>query len=101
MNWFKKYSQTQFGLFSGEKEKSLDERTEKKNPDIHIWGLKPSGVLSVVIDGRLYEYENVIPDEERQLQTLLNHKNYRKFFSILREITERKQPFKRTLPYAK
>lgn len=98
MNWFKKYSQQQFGLFSGEKEKSTE---EKKNPEIHIWGLSPSGTLSVVINRKLYKYENVVPDEEKQLQTLLNHKNYRKFFNILREITERKSPFKRTLPYAK
>ena len=97
MNWFK-LAQAQMGLFPGEKIKPTE---KEKVPEIHIWGLKPSGILSVVIDGKLYEYQNVVPDEETQLQSLLNHRNYKKFFSILREIAERKSPFKRTLPYAK
>jgi len=100
MNWFKKFAQYQLGLYGDD---AIKEKVPKEtdNPDIHIWGLGPAGRLSIAINKRLYIYDNVIPYEETQLQALLNHKNYKKFFSILREISDRKEPFKRSLPYAK
>ena len=93
MNWFKK-SQTQLPLFG---EKSSPK--EKPSPKVTIWGLSQSGTLTVIINGKKYEYPGVTPHEETQLNNWLKHKNYSKFFSAIRNLSERKmaEPFKRTL----
>ena len=96
MNWFKQ-SQIQFPLF-GEKP-SPKEKPSKKAPKVTIWGLSQSGTLTVIIDGKQYEYPGVTPHEEIQLNNWLKHKNYSNFFAAIRNLSERKmtEPFKRTL----
>jgi len=93
MNWFNKFSQQQFSLFDEKSSK------EKPKPQVSIWGLSPSGTLTVIINGKQYEYYNVTPHEESQLNSLLKHKNYSKFFAIIKQLSGRdmKEPFKRTL----
>ena len=95
MNWLKKLSQSQFSLFD---EKS-SQKKEKPQPQVSIWGLSPSGTLTVIINGKRYEYYGITPHEERQLENLLKHKNYSKFFRIIKQLSDRnmREPFKRTL----
>jgi len=93
MNWFNRISQQQFPLFDEKSSK------EKSKPQVSIWGLSPSGTLTVIINNKQYEYYNVTPYEENQLNNLLKHKNYSKFFTIIKKLSDRnmREPFKRTL----
>ena len=95
MNWFNKCSQAQFPLFD---KKPFIEK-QKKQPQVSIWGLSPSGTLTVIIDGKQYEYFGVTPHEETQLNNFIKHKNYSKFFAAIKQLSGRymKEPFKRTL----
>ena len=93
MNWFNKCSQSQLSFFDKEPSK------EKQKPQVVIWGLSPSGTLTVIINGKQYEYFGVTPHEEAQLNNLLKHKNYSKLFAIIKQLSARdmQEPFKRTL----
>jgi len=93
MNWLKKISQQQLPLFNGESSK------EKPQPQVSVWGLSPSGTLTVIINGKRYDYDGVTPHEESQLNTLLKHKNYSRFFAIIKQLSgrEMREPFRRSL----
>jgi len=93
MNWLKRISQQQFSLFDDKSSK------EKPEPQVNIWGLSPSGTLTVIINGKQYEYYGITPHEENQLNNLLKHKNYSRFFAIIKQLSGRnmREPFKRTL----
>ena len=99
MNWFK-ISQKQLSLFETESSEKKEPSKKEAQPQVTIWGLSPSGTLTVIINGEKYEYYNVTPHEEAQLNTLLKHKNYKRVFAILQQLSNRRtmvEPFRRTL----
>ena len=97
MNWYKTSNKKQLSLFD---KPEADVTPSTKIPKIAIWGLSPSGILTVKIDNKTYKYDNVTPFEEQRLQSLLNHKNYSQFFATIKNLSGTQiNPFSRSLPY--